>query len=78
MAGLLQNTCIHHHDLSNAFLERHERNIDTLTSTLKLFTNPFADDSEDLFNLVTKAVVPDKVKDDLCTQSKDDVRGICY
>ena len=68
MAGA--NTRIHHHDLSTAILERHERNIEKLTSTLRSFTNPFAEDSEDLFNLVTKAVMPDKVQDDLCRQSE--------
>ena len=30
MAGVLPNTCIHHHDLSTAILERHERNIESL------------------------------------------------
>ena len=70
MAGVLPNTRIHHHDLSTSILERHERNIEKLTSTLRSFTNPFAEDSEDLFNLVTKAVMPDKVQDDLCRQSE--------
>ena len=70
MAGVLPNTRIHHHDLSTAILECHERNIEKLTSTLRSFTNPFAEDSEDLFNLITKAVMPDKVQDDLCRQSE--------
>ena len=70
MAGVLPNTRIHHHDLSTSILERHERNIEKLTSTLRSFTNPFAEDSEDLFNLVTKAVMPDEVQDDLCSQSE--------
>ena len=46
MAELFQNTRTHHHDLTTAVLERHDRNIETLTSTLRLFTNPFAGDSE--------------------------------
>ena len=41
-----------------------------LTSTMKTFTNPFTEDSDELFNLVTKAVMPEKVSTDLCRQSK--------
>ena len=37
---------------------------------LRCFTNPFAEDSKDLFNLITKAVMPDKVKHNLCRQSE--------
>ena len=33
------------------------------------FTNPFSEESEDLFNHVTKVVMPEKVKEDLCQQS---------
>ena len=37
--------------------------------TIETFTNPFAEESLDLFNLVTKVVMPDKVKEDLCNQT---------
>ena len=40
-----------------------------LTATIERFTNPFTEESYDLFNLVTKVVVAEKVKDDLCGQS---------
>ena len=33
------------------------------------FTNPFSEESKDLFNLVTKVVMLEKVKEDLCQQS---------
>ena len=48
---------------------REERNIKQLTATIERFTNPFTEESDDLFNLVTKVVVVDKVKGDLCGQS---------
>ena len=38
--------------------------------SLRCFTNPFSEQSNDLFNLVTKVVVPEKIKKDLCNQSQ--------
>ena len=46
-----------------------ERNIKQLTAVIERFTNLFTEESDDLFNLVTKVVVADKVNDDLCGQS---------
>ena len=34
----------------------------------KRFTNPFSDTHTDLFNLVTKVVMPETVKEDLCEE----------
>jgi hypothetical protein len=62
---------IKHHGLSDTVLQRQEHNVHDLTTTMRNFTNPFADDTEDLFNLVSKSVMPEKVKDDLCRQSDD-------
>lgn len=36
---------------------------------MKSFTNPFTQESNKLFNLVTKVVVPEKVQKDLVGQS---------
>ena len=41
------------------------------------FTNPLSEESEDLFNLVTKVVMPEKVKEDLCHQSVIENRMLC-
>ena len=54
---------------STAVLVREERNVKKLTATIERFTNPFIKESDDLFNLVTKVVVAEKGKDDLCGQS---------
>jgi hypothetical protein len=37
--------------------------------TVNSFINPFTDESDELLNLVTKAVMPDTVTKDLCRQS---------
>ena len=50
--------------------KRQEVSIGNLTDVLRCFTNPFAQDSEELFNLMTKAVVPKKVTEDLCRQGE--------
>lgn len=39
-----------------------------LRTTVERFTNPFKQESDALFNLVTKVGMPEKVKKDLCEQ----------
>ncbi|KAK3746101.1 hypothetical protein QZH41_015518, partial [Actinostola sp. cb2023] len=75
MAGLSPETPEQHHNLSAAILAREEKGVHQLTTTIKSFTNPFSigDDSTcntDLYNLVTKVVMSDKIKNDLCQQSE--------
>ena len=71
MAGLSrQKTTGEHHNLTTAVLVHEEKNIEQLTTTIKRFSNPFTEESDDLFNLVTKVVIADKVKKDLCGQSE--------
>lgn len=68
MVGLSrQKRAKEHHNRSTAVLLREERNVKKLTATIERFTNPFTEESDHLFNLVTK--VAEKVKDDLCGQS---------
>ena len=42
------------------------KSIQALTATIKRFTNPLEEESQELFKLVTKLVMPEKVKSDLC------------
>ena len=58
-----------HHDAITSVRNRQEKNIEQLVDCINRFTNPFSEESEDLFNLVTKVVMPEKVKEDLCQQS---------
>ena len=69
MAGVSPKTATHHHDLSNSVRLRQERNIERLATAIRNFTNPFLEENDDLYNIATKVVTPDKVKNDLCQQS---------
>ena len=52
-------------------LAREEKGVAQLTATIEKFTNPFTDAHTDLFNPVTKVVMPEMVKlTDLCEQSE--------
>ena len=62
MAGLSrQKKTKEHHNLLTVALVCEERNIKQLTAAIERFTNLFTEESDDLFNLVTKVVVADKV-----------------
>ena len=60
----------HHHNLSASVISREEKNIQQLVTTMENFTNSFIEQSNDLFNLVTKVVMPSKVKEDILEQSE--------
>ena len=49
--------------------QRQRRSITALNCTVAGFTNTCTDDSEQLYKLVTKAVMPEKVTHDVCQQS---------
>jgi len=55
-----------HHDAITFVRTCQEKNIGQLVDCINRFTNPFSEESEDLFNFVTKVVMPEKVKEDLC------------
>ena len=69
MADTGSTTTNHHQNLSNAIRSHQEKNIEQLASTIREFTNPFLENSLNLMNLVTKVVVPENVKQNLCKQS---------
>ena len=56
-----------HHDAITSVRTRQEKNIEQLVDSINRFTNPFSEESKD--NLVTKVVMPEKLKEDLCQQS---------
>ena len=70
IAEVSSKTQGHHHNLTTAVLAREEKGVAQLTATIEGFTNPFSDIHTDLFNLVTKVVMPQTVKQDLCEQSE--------
>ena len=69
MTGTSSKTQTSHHNLTTAVRLREERNVQQLTASIQRFTNPFTVEDPDLFNLVTKVRMPEKVKKDLCDQS---------
>ena len=69
MAGTSSKTQTSHHNLTTVVRLREERNVQQLTASIQRFTNPFTVEGPDLFNLVTKVRMPEKVKKDLCDQS---------
>ena len=48
---------------------REDKNVKALMETIETFTNPFVGKRSDLFNHVTKVVMPDNVMEDLCSQT---------
>ena len=71
MAGVSTKVQDKHHKLTAAMLSREEKNISKLTTTIVSYTNPFTQPEDYLFNLVTKVVMPEEVKLDLCAQSTE-------
>ena len=70
MAGVSSKTQGHHHNLTTAVLVHEEKGVAQLTATIERFTHPFSDTHANLFNLVTKVVMPETVKEDSCEQSE--------
>ena len=65
IAGTLPKTTTHHHNLTIAVSKsRQEKNNNRLVSSIQSFTNPFSEERFDLYNLLTKVVMPGKVKKD--------------
>ena len=70
MTGVSSKLKGRHHDLATALLAREEKGLAQLTTTIERFMNSFPDAHTDLFNLVTKVVIPETEKKDFCEQSE--------
>ena len=57
-----------HHKLAPHVLKNLENRIDSLTEKMKSYGNPFKTESNKLFNLVTKKVLPQKCQEEICQQ----------
>ena len=55
-----------HHELSEAILKRQTKNAQKLVSTIVGFINAFSHQENDMINLVTKDVMLEKIKQDIC------------
>ena len=75
MAGVSLHTPEQHHTLSAAIVAREDKGVQQLIAAIKSFTNPFSVSKDsasnnDLYNLVTKVVMSEEIKNDLCQQSE--------
>ena len=55
-----------HQELSQTILKRQTKNAQKLVSTIEVFINPFSYQENYIKNLVTKAVMLEKIKQDIC------------
>ena len=68
MAGVASKSHTRHHSDTLAVLPREDKNVQMLTETIEKFCNPFTEEGQDLFNIATKVVMPDSIKEDICDQ----------
>ena len=69
MAGVTVKVQDHHCNHNTKVLNCEEKSILKLKPTISNCTNPFTQNGNELFNVVTKVVVPDDVEHNLCTES---------
>ena len=59
-----------HHKLLRHVLKNEEDQVFRLTNTIRNMENPFAIETDNLFNIVTKKVVPQEIEGDICRYSE--------
>ena len=69
MVGVQRASSSHHHDLSDAITNRYNDNVQKLKDVLKV-SEPFATEGRHLINILTKAVMPDDIKEGVPTRDK--------
>ena len=70
MTGVSSKLQGRHHNLATALLAREGKGLAQLTATIERFMNSFSAAHTDLFNLVTKVLIPETEKKDFCEQSE--------
>ena len=68
MAGVASKSHTRHHSDTLAVLSREDKNVQMLTETIEKFSNPFTEEDQDLFKIITKVAMPDDIKEDICDQ----------
>ena len=69
MVGVQRASSSHHHDLSDAITNRYNENVQKLKDVLKV-SDPLATEERHLVNIITKAVMPDYIKEGVLTRDK--------
>ena len=67
--GVQRASSPHHHDLSDAITKRYNENVQKLKDVLKV-SDPFPTEERHLVNIITKAVMPDNIKEGVLTRDK--------
>ena len=65
--GVQRASSSHHHDLSDAITNRYNENVQKLKDVLKV-SDHFATEERHLVNIITKAVMPDDIKEGVLTR----------
>lgn len=68
MVGVERSMPKHHHDLTDAVVKRYNENIRKLKDVIKA-NDPFQE-GDHLVNIITKAVMPTDVKEDILKRDK--------
>ena len=71
LVGIQAHSSTHHHDLSTAVITRFDENAKKLKEVFK-GNDPFANEETELVNIITKAVMPEPVKDAVLTRDQVD------
>ena len=69
MIGLTSSIQGSHHGVSGSATRRHQKLVDDVSHAWDDYSNPFIQSDEQLFNLVTSAVMPETIKTYLCIQA---------
>ena len=69
MVGVQRVSSSHHHDLSDAITNRYSENVQKLKDVLKV-SDPFTTEERHLVKIITKAVMPDYIKEGVLTRDK--------
>ena len=69
MVEVRRTSSSHHHDLSDLVTSRYNENVQKLKDVFKV-SDPFATEERHLVNIITKAVMPDYIKEGVLTRDK--------
>ena len=70
MVGMKSAEAPKHHELRSTKVRQQEDNVTTLTETIKKCIDPFSDECDELINILTKAIMPEKIRQDIARRNE--------
>ena len=70
MAGMRSTEAKQHHDLMGTKARQQEDNVTALTDTIKKCIDPFSDQCDEVINILTKAIMPEKIQQDIVRRNE--------